>query len=386
MKNNNKKSITVAVVIIALILAIFIWAKNKPNDNSLTITAMFPMTGGLASYGDSASKASILATEEINANGGINGKMLKLNIQDHKCDAKEAVAIYKQFKSSTNVFSSIACSGTALAIAPMLEDEGEILFGTTITTPKLSGISKNLFRNWSSDAKEAELFAKLLKSINYQKVGIIYEETDYAKGIKDSLEQNILKDDSSKKVFTEGFTVGSTDVRSQLVKLQAQDVDVIFISPQTVTTGEVVVKQMTELKFKPKTVLVNDNIIKAEILLKKYPEFFQGAYGADYKITDSKAIEDFKNRYSKRFGEDCKQINICVAQHDAVKLIAQALSVTEKDDYSNDKIQEYLKTVNYQGISGNISFDDRNDRVNTEYTLLKVDGGIAINTTMNSGN
>jgi branched-chain amino acid transport system substrate-binding protein len=316
-----------------------------------------------------------MAIEEINANGGVNGKILKLNLQDHKCDAKEAVAIYKQFKSKTVVFSSVACSGTGLAIAPMLENDKEILFGTTLSTPKMSGVSKNLFRNWASDAKEAELFANLLKTVEYQKIGIIYEETDYAKGLKNSLEQEILAN-GKKEIYSEGFTSGATDVRSQLTKLQSNNVDVVFISPQTVTTAEVVIKQMTELKFKPRILLVNDNIIKADPLLKKYSVFLQGAYGADYKVTNSKAIEDFKIKYQKRFGEDCKQINICIAQYDAVKLIAKSLVATEKDGYSSLKIQEHIKNVNYQGLSGNISFDSNNDRVNANYTLLKINNGV----------
>lgn len=375
MKNNYKKPIILTSIIIVIILALIIGSKDW-NSNDLTITAMFPMTGGLSSYGDAASKASIMAIEEINANGGVNGKTLKLNLQDHKCDAKEAVAIYKQFKSKTVVFSSVACSGTGLAIAPMLENDKEILFGTTLSTPKMSGVSKNLFRNWASDAKEAELFANLLKTVDYQKIGIIYEETDYAKGLKNSLEQEILAN-SKKEIYSEGFTSGATDVRSQLTKLQANNVDVVFISPQTVTTAEVVIKQMTELNFKPRILLVNDNIIKADPLLKKYSAFLQGAYGADYKVTNSKAIEDFKIKYQKRFGEDCKQINICIAQYDAVKLIAESLIAAEKDGYSSLKIQEYIKNVNYQGLSGDISFDSNNDRVNANYTLLKINNGAA---------
>ena len=375
MKNNYKKTIILTSIIIVIILALVIGSKDW-NSNDLTITAMFPMTGGLSSYGDAASKASIMAVEEINANGGVNGKTLKLNLQDHKCDAKEAVAIYKQFKSKTTVFSSVACSGTVLALAPMLENDKKILFGTALSTPKLSGASKNLFRNWASDAKEAELFANLLKTVEYQKIGIIYEETDYAKGLKDSLEQKVLAS-GKKEIYSEGFTSGATDVRSQLTKLQANNVDVVFISPQTVTTAEVVIKQMTELNFKPRILLVNDNIIKADPLLKKYPTFLQGAYGADYKITNSKVIEDFKIKYQKRFGEDCKQINICVAQYDAIKLIAKSIVATEKDGYNSLKIQEYIKNVDYQGLSGNISFDSNNDRANANYTLLKINNGAA---------
>jgi branched-chain amino acid transport system substrate-binding protein len=371
-----------SVVFIALILAVVLGTSGQFGNKDLTITAMFPMTGGLSSYGDSASRASILAVEEINASGGINGKTLKLNLQDHKCDTKEAVAIYKQFKSKTNVFTSAACSGTALAIAPMLENDGSVLLGSTLSTPKISGVSKNLFRNWSSDAKEAELFAGLLKGIDYKKIGIIYEETDYAKGLKDSLEKNILASSTAtlpgpKQVYSEGFVSGSMDVRSQLLKLQSEGVDVLFISPQTVTSAEIIAKQMTELGFKPKTILVNDNVIKADNLLSKYPTLFQGAYGADYRIENSKAIEDFKSKYKARFGEDCKQVNICIAQYDNIKIMAKALSATASSNYNRSEIQAYIKSVNYEGVSGKVSFDKNNDRSDAEYSLLKVDNGKA---------
>ena len=382
MKSNYKKIVFMSVVFIASISAVILGASGQFDSKDVTITAMFPMTGGLSSYGDSASKASILAVEEINADGGINGKTLKFNLQDHKCDAKEAVAIYKQFKSKTNVFTSAACSGTVLAIAPMLENDGSVLLGSALSTPKISGVSRNLFRNWSSDAKEAELFAGLLRGVNYKKIGIIYEETDYAKGLKESLEKDVLVDSTtlssdSKQVYSEGFVSGSTDVRSQLLKLQSEGVDVLFISPQTVTSAEIIAKQMTEFGFKPKTILVNDNVSKADSLLSKYSTLFQGAYGADYRIENSKAIEDFKSKYKARFGEDCKQVNICIAEYDNIKIMAKALSATAGSNYDKAEIRAYIKGINYEGVSGKISFDNNNDRSNAEYSLLKVNNGKA---------
>jgi len=151
----------------------------------------------------------------------------------------------------------------------------------------------------------------------------------------------------------------------------------LFISPQTVTSAEIIAKQMTELGFKPKTMLVNDNVIKADNLLSKYPDLFQGAYGADYRIESSKVIEDFKAKYKSRFGEDCKQVNICIAQYDNIKIIAKALSSTTGSNYNKSEIQVYIKGINYDGVSGKVSFDKNNDRSSAEYSLLRVDNGKA---------
>src|SRR5574341_2690204 len=144
-KNMNRGLVAISVF---LLLAITSCAPKSTEP--VTIGALFPLTGGLAQYGEAAQTAAALAVEEINAQGGVNGRLLVIDYQDHQCNAKTAVSIFEQLYAAKKIriFTSAACSGTVLSIAPLLESKEALLFGTLVSTPKITGISPWVFRNW----------------------------------------------------------------------------------------------------------------------------------------------------------------------------------------------------------------------------------------------
>ncbi len=96
-----KKNIIALGSIVVLVLIGGVWLyTNKNNSKPLQIVALFPLTGGLASYGEPAQKAAQLAVEDINARGGIKGKKLEVIYQDHQCDPKTALSIGGAEKNS----------------------------------------------------------------------------------------------------------------------------------------------------------------------------------------------------------------------------------------------------------------------------------------------
>lgn len=349
-------------------------AKVDESKAPIKIGALYPLTGGLSSYGDVASKSTQIAVEEINARGGINGSKLVIDMQDHQCSPQTAVSAYKQLSElgGVKVFTSVACSGTALSIAPLLESSNSLMMGTITTSPKLTGISGSFFRNWASDANEASLFADEIKKRGYKKIGIVFEETDYAKGLKLSLEK--LLEGSGVEILSESFTTGSADVKTQLLKLREANIEMLFVSPQTVVSGDVVLRQMQEIGFRP-NIFVNDNIIKSNSLIESYSDLLQGAIGGDYLIPNNARANDFLKKYKQKFGEDCGQVNICLGVYDSINVLADGI---RGNGYDAGKVKEYLRSVKYDGVSGEISFGEKNDRNNAGYALFIVSGKKAI--------
>ena len=60
------------------------------------IGVMESATGPGETYGRVAIQAKQMAAAEINAAGGINGRMLELIVEDSKCNAQDAITAYKQ--------------------------------------------------------------------------------------------------------------------------------------------------------------------------------------------------------------------------------------------------------------------------------------------------
>ncbi|HLC32795.1 MAG TPA: ABC transporter substrate-binding protein [Candidatus Nanoarchaeia archaeon] len=350
------------------VLGVLLFVAACASKETVTIGGLFPLTGGLSQYGEVAQNAALLAVEEINAAGGVNGAMLKIDLQDHQCTPKLALSIVEQLiAQGVKVYTSAACSGTVISIAPILEKNNAALVGTIVTAPKLTNISQAVFRNWASDINEARLFADEIKRKGYQKIGVIYEETEYAQGLKISLEQFLSE--SGIQIVSESFAPTATDVRSQLAKLQDQNPDLLFVSPQTVTSADMIFKELAELEYRPR-LLVNDNVIKAVDLHKRYALLLDGAIGGDYIVEASAKLEKFKAQYRAKYGKDCAQLNICAGVYDAVHMLAQSMEQVD--------VRSALQTIDYSGASGRIQFDKAHDRVGTEYTLFVIRNGTAV--------
>ena len=90
---------TISVRSFLLLTALFVaalgfMACNGEDGDTFRIGVMESLTGPGETYGTVANQAKQLAVDEINAAGGINGKMLELVVEDSKCNAQDAITAY----------------------------------------------------------------------------------------------------------------------------------------------------------------------------------------------------------------------------------------------------------------------------------------------------
>ncbi|MFA5029532.1 MAG: ABC transporter substrate-binding protein [Patescibacteria group bacterium] len=341
---------------------------SKNNKETIKIGALLPLTGGAAIYGDSAQKAAEIAVEEINAKGGINGHKIEINYQDHQCAPQAAISAFQQLSNvnGLKLFSSVACSGTVLGIAPLLKSD-QILIATVVSSVKVTGVSPSVFRNYASDADGARLFGEYIVNNNLRKIAIIYEETDYAKGMKLMLEKNL--ENKEVKIVSEGFTTDATDVRTPLLKLKNANPDVLLMSVQSPTSGDKVLKEAKEINFRPKTLLVNEAIMHSADLNSKYKNYLDGAISTDFAIENIVSVKNLLDTYKEKYGADCPQQNACIGMYDDIYILAEAAG---KNNMDMSQAVESLKNINYSGAGGEISFDKNNDRKNAHFILYQI--------------
>lgn len=358
------------IIVTILVLGGLFWlsGSKKESEQPINIVALFPLTGGVASWGEASKGGVELAVEEINSRGGVNGHPIQIVYEDHRCDPKVALSIYQQRVVNQKIFISSSCSGTVLSIAPNLENDDALLLATVVASTKISSSSLNLFRNWTVETRQADLIGQKIKNSNYKKIGILYEETDYAKGLKLALE-DILKN-SAIEIVSESFVTNATDIRTQITKLKLSNPEAIFLSTQGEATSEIVLNQMEQLDFKPEQVFANDVLLGASKAVENHKEILEGALGGTY-IVQSNKYEDFKNKYINKFGTESTHMNASAIAYDSIYFLKEAM---EENVYT-ESIKNYLKTNLYTGVTGNIKFNDNNDRDGIGYVLSEVRGG-----------
>lgn len=368
MKKHIK--IVLAVLVVMVVLGSgYSFYKSSADDRTVKIVALYPLTGGVASWGESSQKGTQIAVDEINKNGGINGKQLEVIYQDHKCDPKAALSIYQQFAQKTKIFTSSGCSGTVLAVAPNLVKDNAVLLPQVVASVKISGVSPMVYRNWVVETSQAAVIGQKIKEQGYKKIGIINEETDFGKGLAIGLKEYL--NGSGVEIVSESFKTGDTDVRTQVTKLKAAKIQALFIAPQTETSSEVILAQMEQLGFKT-NVFVNDIILQAPKLIAAHKGLLEGAMGGNF-IIQSEKLQSFVETYKARYGTECTHVNACAVAYDSITMLADAIKTKGN---SAQAVAEYLKTVNYEGVSGQTSFNEKNDRSGAGYLLSVIKGGV----------
>ena len=125
----------------------------------VTIGALLPLTGSLASYGESSRAALAEAVATINARGG---PRLSLSIEDTKTDPAAALeALRKLAGQGVSLVVGPYASSEVKAAKAFADDRGVILISPLSTARSLAITGDNVFRFTPDDEQEAAAVAAL---------------------------------------------------------------------------------------------------------------------------------------------------------------------------------------------------------------------------------
>ena len=108
---------------------------------------MESVTGPGQTYGNVAVQAKQMAVDEINAAGGINGRMLEIIVEDSKCAAQDAITAYRKLTDvdGVKIILGTSCSGAMLGAAPLAKEDGVIMFSGLATNPDIADAGDYIF-------------------------------------------------------------------------------------------------------------------------------------------------------------------------------------------------------------------------------------------------
>ena len=132
-------------------------ACSSAEDESFKIGVMESVTGPGETYGNVAVRAKQMAVDEINAAGGVNGRMIELIVEDSKCSAQDSITAYRKLTDvdEVKIILGTSCSGAMLGAAPLAEADGVVLFSGLATNPDIANAGDYIFRTAMSDLQLA---------------------------------------------------------------------------------------------------------------------------------------------------------------------------------------------------------------------------------------
>jgi branched-chain amino acid transport system substrate-binding protein len=326
-------------------------------QGEIPIATIGPMTGQYASFGAQMKAGAEQAVADINAAGGVNGKKLRLIVEDDACDPKQAVAAAGKLASQkVRLVAGHFCSGSSIPSSKVYAEEGIIQISPASTNPKLTDerAGPNVFRVCGRDDQQGEVTGKYLADkFKGKKVAILHDKSAYGKGLADETKK-YMNQAGLKEAMYEAYTAGEKDYSALVSKLKAANVDVVYVGGYHTEAG-LIVRQMRDQGMK--SLLVSGDALVTQ-------EFWQitGAAGEGTLMTfspDPRKNPAAKDAVAKFKAKNIDPEGYVLYTYAAIQAWAQAAASAKSED--TKAVQAKLASMEFNTVLGKFKFDKKGD-------------------------
>ena len=351
-------------------------AAEKPaaaEAETIKIGALGPLTGSVAIYGISATNGLKLAVDEINANGGILGKQIELNLLDEKGDSTEAVNAYNKLVDWGMVaLIGDITSKPSVAVAEVAAQDGIPMITPTGTQLNITEAGSNIFRVCFTDPYQGEVLAKYTKDkLGAKTVAIISNNSsDYSDGVANAFAKE-AEAQGIQVVAREGYSDGDKDFKAQLTKIAQQNPDVLFVPDYYEQDGLIAI-QAREVGIK--SVIVGpdgwDGVVKT-VDPSSYAAIEDVFFANHYSTKDSsEKVQNFIKNYKEKYNDEPSAFS--ALSYDAAYILKAAIEKAGSTD--KEAVAKAIKEIEFDGITGHLTFDEKNNPIKG-ITIIKIVNG-----------
>lgn len=231
-----QRRIVITIVIIAMLFtAACGGGSSEPTRGDAVVFVAVPLSGFQANGGQTVLGGVRLAAEEINRNGGLLGYRVVVRPLDDESDSDVAVAqvaeIQAALDSGEQVLGVIGHlnSGQTSAAMELYQSLPVIVITPTASEQSLTARGyTNFFRINANDAVQARVDADfLVNTLNAQRVAILHNDTEYGRGLADSLVME-LQTLGAEAVLQLEVSEGQARYVEEVAEIQATNADAIF--------------------------------------------------------------------------------------------------------------------------------------------------------------
>ena len=350
---------------------------------SIKVGIMGPHSGDNAQYGLACLNGAQLYFDQINADGGINGKEIETFVYDEKGDATEAVNAYNSLVQNDGVTGIVGDVTTipSIAVAQASVADNMPCVTPSATAADVVTYGTNTFRACVTDPVQGVVMADFASKQGYKNVATLYKTgDDYNEGVNKAFCEEA---ESLGITITtqESYSDGDVDFNTQITNILATNPDAILL-PNYYNEDGMIVTQARQQGY-DKVFLGVDG--------------WSGIYGGSENYADAADLHDCyyccafsasnESDVTKQFIADYEAAydetptNFCALGYDAAMVLAAGLTAAEEagleagsEDYKQAVIDGiFASTVD--GVTGSISYEDNGDPVKSSLIITFAEDG-----------
>ena len=236
---------TLSILFLVLMTDFFLYANGgreatnsaKQGEGPIKIGSIMDLTGSASNAGQPHSWGVQHAVDEVNAEGGINGRKIELYTQDCKNDVTEGLNAYHKLVDEIGVCAIIgpALSNPASAwVEISAEDKipivGHFMDESCTTNPDTGETYEYMFLVEPSCGQQARDIAEFgIKELNQRKFAVLYNPSNaFAKAQVDPFVKYV-QDSGCEVVASETFGWSDKDYSAQALKIVNSGAECVFL-------------------------------------------------------------------------------------------------------------------------------------------------------------
>ena len=360
--------------------------------DTIKLGAAYSMTGRIGWIGEDCANGAKLAVDEVNAAGGIDGKMVELVLYDTKTNPDTARTVFEKLikKDKVVAICGPVVTQSTQTVMPLGEKYkvpyGAVSGGIEINAAILPEYKKEGKKSYTwafsiGTPRQNQVKTIWLANHGYKKLGNL-EPLSQMGDLSAEMYEKWAKEYGIEVVAEEKFDNKGTDFTTQMSKLKAAGADCIG----TMASGapaSILVKNRNQVGMEAVPMMTSD-----ANLSKKFIEILEGNTANVYTVgavstyahllpdshPQKKVVADFVERFEAKFGEKPRSMFFAPCGYDTALMFLNAIKAVGTD---GEKIRDYCETHPLKGVQAYYTFSDLDHRGIgiDQASVMKIEGG-----------
>ncbi len=347
------------LLVITTVALLFLVACAQVEQKPFKVGIVAPMTGPNAWIGEFVVGSLEIAKDELNAQGGVNGKAVEFVLEDADNAAKSTTGTTKLIQQdNVDLIYSVTTPVTAGASA-IAEQNGVPLFGFTAVQ---TFAKKNtwVFSDLRDIVNECTLLAQTALKNNHLKLAFLGNDADFSVECLETLKKEFVPNGGT-IVANEMKVSNDPDARTSVTKLKNAQPDGVLLLCWPPDCN-LIYKQMVELDFIPQFYLpVGAPLAANPVSVKDLDKnrILKNAFAGDQGVSADNPSPELAAFFSKLDAKLKKTIRYvdAAAAYDNMHEIAVAAG--KCPEITKDCLREKLAETDYTGVAGHVAFEGR---------------------------
>jgi branched-chain amino acid transport system substrate-binding protein len=318
------------------------------------------LTGPQATFGQSTHNGIMMAVDEVNAAGGINGRKIKVLTEDDQSKQEEAANAVTKLISQNGVLAVLGevASSNSLAAAPICQSNKVPMISPSSTNPEVTKKGDYIFRICFIDTYQGENLANYVaQQLKMKRAAILTDvKSDYSNGLAQFFQERYTQL-NGQIVGRQSYANGDSDFRSQLTAVKASKPEVLFVPGYYTDIGQIAIQARDLGITQP---LVGGDGWESPKLIEIGGKALEGCFYSNHYFADdpAPAVRNFVQKYRDRYGQ--KPDALAALGYDDMLVLADAMKRAKKLD--GPSLRDAVATTkNFSGVTGTITMGpDRN--------------------------